>query len=89
MNGIFYFLVSFPITLVFASGNWHWNGVFGEHRDSGRTCRYSLGRGIIGETRTPTNGAKLLFGRRKHDILHPVNHVDEGPVYQELGAASE
>lgn len=27
MNGIFYFLVSFSLILVFASGDWHWNGV--------------------------------------------------------------
>lgn len=61
MIGIFYFLVSF-----YNIGTRLWKLAL-ERRflgdgKLGRTCRYSLGRGIIGGTRTPTNGVnKQLF----------------------------
>lgn len=60
-------------------GNWDW------------ICRYSLGgKGIIGETRTPTNGVKQYFGMRKprYFASRRITRM-VGPVSQELGAASE
>ena len=84
-------LSPFAQHLYFASGTWHWNGVFWG-TGTGYVDTHWAGGIIIGETWAPTTGVKQYFGMGKprHFASRRITRmVGPGPVSQELGAASE